>query len=118
MAEDAVWEEIQNFLNNNPQPGDEKRFAMGEIRYSMGMHRYYLESKISSQNQIDQILRIVEEYGLKLDVREPPKDMKFNIVLWKGDEYIGRVDHTRLILMPQRLSRELFSKLLSVYWRK
>ncbi len=84
----------------------------------MGMHRYYLESKITTLTQIHEIKRIAEEYGLRLDIREPLNDLKFNFVLWKGDEYIGRADHTRLILMPQRIGIQLFSRLLNVYLKK
>lgn len=110
-----LWKEIHEFLTSNPAPGKGKRFKTGEIRFSMGMHRYYLEREI----QFDEAMRkridtIAERFKLRLDEREPT-----NLVLFDhSNEYIGRVQGTRLILMPQKMQEELFYDLLRLYNEK
>ena len=107
-----LWKETQEFLNSSPAPGKGKRFEIGEIRFSMGMHRYYLEQPI----RFDEAMRkridgIAQKYKLKLDEREPT-----NLVLFDhSNEYIGRVQDTRLILMPQKVPEALFYDLLRLY---
>jgi hypothetical protein len=107
-----LWKEIQEFLGSNPAPGKGKRFETGEIRFTMGMHRYYLEREVrfdeTMRKRIDQI---VEQYKLRLDEREPANWVLFD----HSNEYIGRVQDNRLILMPQKLPETLFYDLLRLY---
>jgi hypothetical protein len=107
-----LWKEIQEFLNSAPVPGKGKRFEIGEIRFSMGMHRYYLEQEI----RFDEAMRIridtlAEKYKLRLDEREPTNLVLFDHV----NQYIGRVQDNRLILMPQKMQEPLFYDLLRLY---
>ncbi len=107
-----LWKELQEFLNSSPVPGKGKCFEIGEIRFSMGMHRYYLEREV----QFDEAMRkrideIAKQYKLKLDEREPANWVLFD----HSNEYIGRVQDTRLILMPQKLPEALFYDLLRLY---
>jgi hypothetical protein len=107
-----LWKEIQEFLSSGPAPGKGKRFEIGEIRFTMGMHRYYLEQPIqfdgTTRRRIDEI---AEQYKLRLDEREPSNWVLFD----HSNEYIGRVQATRLILMPKKLPEALFYDLLRLY---
>lgn len=107
-----LWKEIHEFLGSNPASGKSRRFGIGEVRFSMGLHRYYLEKQIQFDEEMrKRIDSIVEKYRLRLDERE-----RANLVLFDpNNEYIGRVQDTRLILMPQKISPELFSDLLELY---
>jgi len=107
-----LWKEIHEFLGANPLPGRGKGFEIGDIRFSMGMHRYYLERGIQFDDAMrKRIDRIAEKYKLRLDERELT-----NLVLFDHtNEYIGRVQDTRLILMPQKMQEELFYDLLRLY---
>jgi hypothetical protein len=107
-----LWEEIQAFLKSNPAPGKGKRFRIGEVRFTMGMHRYYLDGQIQADAALDQrIDEIVEKYNLRLDER----DARNYVVFDQGNEYIGRIQDSRLILMPQKISPELFQVLVGLY---
>jgi hypothetical protein len=107
-----LWKEIHEFLGSGPPPGKGKRFEIGEIRFSMGMHRYYLEREIRFDEAMRKSIEtIAEKYYLRLDERDPA-----NLVLFDHDnEYIGRVQDTRLILMPQKMPEALFYDLLQLY---
>jgi hypothetical protein len=107
-----LWEEITEFLNMHPAPGTGKRFEIGEIRYSMGMHRYYLERVVRfDQAMQDRVEAIAAKYSLRLDEREPSNWVVFD----HNNEYIGRIQDSRLILMPQKMKPELFYDLLHLY---
>lgn len=107
-----LWEEIHIFLNTNPAPGTGKRLEIGEVRYSMGMHRYYLERPVRVDTEFQaRFEAIATKYNLRLDERERSNWVVFD----QNNEYIGRVQDTRLILMPQKMKPELFYDLLHLY---
>ena len=107
-----LWKEVNEFFGANPAMGKGRRFEIGEIRFSMGMHRYYLEQEIQFDEEMrKRIDTLAEKYKLRLDEREPT-----NLVLFDhANEYIGRVQDTRLILMPQKIQEPLFYDLLRLY---
>lgn len=108
----GLWEEIQDFLSSNPAPGKGKRFEIGEVRFSMGMHRYYLEREIKFDDEMQRrIDAIAKTYKLRLDEREPTNLVVFD----HHNEYIGRVQDSRLILMPQKIQEQLFYDLIRLY---
>jgi hypothetical protein len=111
----GLWKEIHEFLGSGPAAGKGKRFDTGEIRFSMGMHRYYLDRARPFDEEVQKrISEIAEKYRLRLDEREPA-----NLVVFDHEnEYIGRVQDTRLILMPQKMTEGLFCDLLRLYIEK
>lgn len=108
----VLWEEVRGFLDANPSPGEGRRFDVGEVRFTMGMHRYYLERSVDFGGGFHEALSaLAGRHGLRLDERDAANFVVFD----RNNEYIGRVQESRLILMPQKMSRPLFDEFLRLY---
>ncbi len=115
MGDDRValiWDDIHEFLGSDPGPASRKHLAAGEMRYTMGMHRYYLEGTAAlDPDRLTRLTRLAAEHNLRLDEREPGNYVVFD----RNNDYIGRAQHHRLILMPQKMPKDLFLQFISLY---
>ncbi|MFQ5896548.1 MAG: hypothetical protein ACE5JJ_12165 [Nitrospinota bacterium] len=70
------------------------------------------------QETLEKLEDMTERHGLRLDVREAPEGGRANIVLFQGDQYLGRLKNEEPILMPQNMDEELFRELVGLTFVK